>query len=379
MISQIINHTQNNNGPVTGAHSPGILSGPPKRSALAPLRQNFASLEGHNAVPPRLHLAWGLDAPSGDTPPRSTAGHPLGWDYASLQGSCGSAAPATTPPTKEFNVLTQHKRPSKKWIPTMPSLWHHLGIISRHCFANPPCEAIPATVRHCALRPVSAPWHCAAYSRTARTPHARKRTVEPLKKRQTPILRPHGTTSWRRTSEVRLLHRHRPCAAIRAATPPSRALQHHPRHCGSPGWQDIATYATVRPPALRQPDPRADACATTKGEASTPLPSKPLLDEHRVLRHAPPEARFSRTAVYSMALYTIPLQVAKTMRHNCKLHPLGLWREGAVPQPRGRRWAHTCKLSAFTTILSSSLNQTSGTWRNCLLSRLACSSPLQAP
>jgi hypothetical protein len=57
MISQIINHTQNNNGPVTGAHSPGILSGPPKRSALAPLRQNFASLEGHNAVPPRLHLA----------------------------------------------------------------------------------------------------------------------------------------------------------------------------------------------------------------------------------------------------------------------------------------------------------------------------------
>jgi hypothetical protein len=45
----------------------------------------------------------------------------------------------------------------------------------------------------------------------------------------------------------------------------------------------------------------------------------------------------------------------------------------------GRRTTHTYMLTAFTTILASSLNQTSGTWRHCLLFRLACSSPLQAP
>jgi hypothetical protein len=35
-------------------------------------------------------------------------------------------------------------------------------------------------------------------------------------------------------------------------------------------------------------------------------------------------------------------------------------------------------ISAFTTILALRLNQTSGTWRLLLFSRLACSSPLQA-
>jgi hypothetical protein len=45
----------------------------------------------------------------------------------------------------------------------------------------------------------------------------------------------------------------------------------------------------------------------------------------------------------------------------------------------GRRIALTRTLSAFTTILALSLNQTSGTWRLLSLSRLACSAPLQAP
>jgi hypothetical protein len=44
----------------------------------------------------------------------------------------------------------------------------------RRCFANSQGEAIPAAVQHCAARPVSAPWHCAAYPRTANTPHPQR-------------------------------------------------------------------------------------------------------------------------------------------------------------------------------------------------------------
>jgi hypothetical protein len=51
---------------------------PIKRSAPAPLRRNSASLEGPGAVPPKLRLARGLDAPSGETPPLSRARCPLG-------------------------------------------------------------------------------------------------------------------------------------------------------------------------------------------------------------------------------------------------------------------------------------------------------------
>jgi hypothetical protein len=44
---------------------------PIKRSAPAPLGRNSASLEGTSAVPLKLHLARGLAAPSGETPPHS--------------------------------------------------------------------------------------------------------------------------------------------------------------------------------------------------------------------------------------------------------------------------------------------------------------------
>jgi hypothetical protein len=76
----------------------------------------------------------------------------------------------------------------------------------------------------------------------------------------------------------------RPCAATPATVPSSRALQHHPRHRRSPGRRDTATPAAVHPPALCQPNPRADVPAMTKQEAPTPPPLKPLLDRHRT-RH----------------------------------------------------------------------------------------------
>jgi hypothetical protein len=128
----------------------------------------------------------------------------------------------------------------------------------------------------------------------------------------------------------------------------SRALQHHPRRCGSTGRQDVATPAVVRPPAFHQPDPRADARTTTRREAPTPPPSKPLLDGYRARHDALSEARFARTAVYSTASYTIPPHVAETMRHDCKLPPLAYKRRRQSPDRRGRQIAHTCTLSAHT-------------------------------
>jgi hypothetical protein len=86
-----------------------------------------------------------------------------------------------------------------------------------------------------------------------------------------------------------------------------------------------------------------------------------------------PEARFIRTAVYSMALYAMPLHVARTVRHACKLLPPWSIKGGAVPQPQGDDGQRTCTLSAFTTILALASISTSGTWRTSLLSRLACS------
>jgi hypothetical protein len=52
-----------------------------------------------------------------------------------------------------------------------------------------------------------------------------------------------------------------------------------------------------------------------------PPPSKPLLGAQKTRHDAPPEARFARTAVYSMALYAMPPHVGEIVRHACKLLP----------------------------------------------------------
>jgi hypothetical protein len=44
-----------------------------------------------------------------------------------------------------------------------------LGVTPRRCPTNPLGKTIPATIQHCAERPVSAPSHCAAYFCTANT------------------------------------------------------------------------------------------------------------------------------------------------------------------------------------------------------------------
>jgi hypothetical protein len=162
-----IKRVQDDRDPVVGAHGPGGLSGPPEQTGPAPLGRNSVSLEEYGTTLIKLRPARGLDAPSGETLPRSRAGRPLGRDSASLEGqtpprarlrlargSRGLATPTTTPPTGAFNVPTHAGAQVKD---ESAPLLTRLGIISRCCSANPPGEAIPATVRHCAVRPVSAP------------------------------------------------------------------------------------------------------------------------------------------------------------------------------------------------------------------------------
>jgi hypothetical protein len=127
----------------------------------APRKRDPASFEGRS--PPRVgfRLARGPFAPSDEVPPRSRPS----------QARC----PVPTPPTGEFNALT----PTGK--PTHADPLTRLRIIPRRCSTNPPGEAIPATVQHCAVRPGSAPWHYAAHSHTTDVQHPRRRTAEPSK------------------------------------------------------------------------------------------------------------------------------------------------------------------------------------------------------
>jgi hypothetical protein len=97
------------------------------------------------------------------------------------------------------------------------------------------------------------------------------------------------------------------------------------------GRQDAATPAVVRLTASRQLHTRVSVRTTTKWEAPTPPPSKPLLDGYRARRDALPEARCARMAVYSTTLCAIPLHVIRTVRHDCKPPPLAYKRRGQSP------------------------------------------------
>jgi hypothetical protein len=104
-----------------------------------------------NAPSGEVRLARGLNAPSGEVrlargPPR--ARHPR---------SCSHV--------RAFNALTP-----QDCTTTLTCL----GIMPRRCYTHSLGKTIPATIQHCAERPVSAPRHCVAYFCMANTPSPRR-------------------------------------------------------------------------------------------------------------------------------------------------------------------------------------------------------------
>jgi hypothetical protein len=207
-------------GPVEGS-----LEQAPPRSRVHDLpRANSASLEGSRL--PRANSA----SLEGSRPPRASS--------TSLEGS---SPPCSRPRHEQarsrtrvraFNVLTRRG-----------STIIRLGIMPRPCRTDSLGEPIPATVGDCAIRSVSAPWPCAAYSRTANTPCPRRgagHTLEPLSR------------------------------DLAGPGHDARLVGRHPRHC----WSCTATPVLAAPRrALLQPL----RCCEARGEGTPPrLPLYPV-------------------------------------------------------------------------------------------------------
>jgi hypothetical protein len=159
-------------------------------------------------------------------------------------------------------------------------------------------------VRRCAAWSATTPWHCATHSRTANSPHPRKRTAEPSKGRRATTPRPH------RDNAV--------TPGRRGQSPPSPSVlcghPLHPQHqpgTASPSpslWGGRGNKAppcrllcALRPPVSRtlelmyerqpnrrplQPHPRSRSWTDT-GHAMTPRqiqdsPEQLLMDKRRI-------------------------------------------------------------------------------------------------
>jgi hypothetical protein len=151
--------------------------GPTAHQEIGPatLGRNSAPLERNSDAPAQLCLAHGTVTPlsevpsrsrvglppsgtpprsgarcplSCEVPPRSRAERPLERVFVSLEGGHRPAASIPAPPVGAFNALTPQD------CATTPT---RLGITPRRCSTDSLGKTIPATVRHCAERPGSAP------------------------------------------------------------------------------------------------------------------------------------------------------------------------------------------------------------------------------
>jgi hypothetical protein len=146
-----------------------------------------------------------------------------------------------------------------------------------------------------AVWPVSAPWHCAAHSRTANAPRPRRgvgRTLEPFPRESAGSnhdVRPMGTPSppYGTTSGT-------------AMTTPTLL---------STRGRDAATPATLPCTDRRQRLLRARLW--TAQPTTTPSPSKPPLFKYGTRHDDKTGARAARTATNSPALHAIPPPIAK--------------------------------------------------------------------
>jgi hypothetical protein len=95
-----------------------------------------------------------------------------------------------------------------------------LGITPRRCSTDSLGKTIPATIQHCAERPVSAQWHCAAYFRTANTSSPRRGG------RRNPRMGANVFSMTTQDCTVTSGQRER-------SSPSLSALCGHPRHCSA--------------------------------------------------------------------------------------------------------------------------------------------------
>jgi hypothetical protein len=220
-------------------------------------------------------------------------------------------------------------------------LWRHrthvttltrLGITPRCCSADPLGEAIPATMQHCEVRPVSAPWHCAAYPCTADAPSPRRGPAEPSN--AFPVsTQGCAVTSGRRErsspSLSTLCGHPRHCSATPGTVTTSPMLlectgtrRRHDRHCVAygPPVDGTLELARGRRPGSRPLHryPRSRSCLGT-GRATTPRLDE-IRQDGRQLRRTARHASTRRRIV----------------RHACKLLPPWPIKGGAAPLPRGR-------------------------------------------
>jgi hypothetical protein len=152
---------------------------------------------------------------------------------------------------------------------------------------------------------VSAPWHCAAHSRTANAPHPRRGadcTLELFPRESVGSnhdVRPAGAPS---PPLLVLCGRPRPCSTTPGTATTTPVLL-------SMRGRDAATPATVPRMDHRQRLPRARL--KTPRPTTTPSPSKPPLFKYRTRRGDKTWARTARTTTNSAALHAIPPHVAK--------------------------------------------------------------------
>jgi hypothetical protein len=179
-----------------------------------------------------------------------------------------------------------------------------LGITARRYSTHSLGKTIPATIQHCAERPVSAPWHCAAYFRTANALSPRGRPAEPSNGGECFFydytglccdIRPAGTVFSVAVNPVR----------------PSPPLQRHAGYCddipnaveahGDRTSPRLPLYlvrtpvdGTLEPARGRRPDnqhlrhyPRSRSCTGT-GHATTPRQERDLLGRLSTPWHCSP-------------------------------------------------------------------------------------------
>jgi hypothetical protein len=152
---------------------------------------------------------------------------------------------------------------------------------------------------------VSAPWHCAAHSRTANVSRPLRGTgctLEPFPRQSVGSnhdVRPAGAPS----PPLLVL-----CGRPRARSAMPGTATTTPALLGTRGW-DAATLATVPRTDHRQRLPQARL--KTPRQTTTPSPSKPPLFVYRTRLDDKTVARAAGTATNFAALHAIPPHVAK--------------------------------------------------------------------